>query len=215
MKVTYENVMIHGENFPVRIERRKNLRRLTLRYDWEHSSFLYRVPYQLSSNEAKERFHSLLEKYLSSLGNEKNLRPYHGDRVYLFGEEVLITGWSLMSDKARFLFLKEKLHHYLEEKLPYWEQEFQSKNHPFEINYYPSYYGQNRGKGNLLRFSIMLVHYHPRIIDSVIAHEITHDFISNHSKDFYSLLLTHFPDYSLRDHELRTNQYKGENYGTN
>lgn len=55
-------------------------------------------------------------------------------------------------------------------------------------------WGSCSGKGNL-NFNCLLMLTPPEIIDSVVVHELCHRREMNHSKRFYELLRSYYPDY--------------------
>ena len=61
----------------------------------------------------------------------------------------------------------------------------------------------NSRKTHTLTFQLSLVHYSKEIIDSVIYHELAHDFYFDHSANFYKLLLSYCPNYFKLKAKLR------------
>jgi len=55
-------------------------------------------------------------------------------------------------------------------------------------------WGSCSAKGNL-NFNCLLMLAPPDVLDGVVAHELCHRKVMNHSKDFYALLLSVCPDY--------------------
>lgn len=64
-------------------------------------------------------------------------------------------------------------------------------------------YGSNSNLTKTITFNSVLIHYSLDIIDSVVVHELAHDLVRNHSKEFYKVVLKTMPDYYLRDKKLR------------
>lgn len=65
-------------------------------------------------------------------------------------------------------------------------------------------WGSCSAKKNL-NFNCLLMLAPPEVIDSVVAHEICHLREMNHSKRFYELLLTIYPDYHRQNRWLKEN----------
>ena len=59
---------------------------------------------------------------------------------------------------------------------------------------------------NRITFSLELIHFSPEIIDSVIIHELAHDFYRDHSIRFYNVVYQYCPNYD----SLRNKMVKGE-----
>lgn len=56
---------------------------------------------------------------------------------------------------------------------------------------------------NRIVLNINLVHFNIAAIESVLVHEYIHFFVSNHSKQYYDLLLAYMPDYWKRQQLLK------------
>ena len=67
-----------------------------------------------------------------------------------------------------------------------------------------SRWGSCSGKGNL-NFNCLLMLTPPEVIDSVVVHELCHRKEMNHSKAFYDLVLSVFPNYWACDKWLKEN----------
>ncbi|MFZ6021892.1 MAG: M48 family metallopeptidase, partial [Patescibacteria group bacterium] len=69
----------------------------------------------------------------------------------------------------------------------------QRKHHRIRFKYVKSLWGSCTTTGNLT-FNLRLVHYPPEIIDYVVIHELSHLTHHNHSKVFWNLVRTHYPE---------------------
>ena len=65
-----------------------------------------------------------------------------------------------------------------------------------------SRYGVNNKNKRTITYALVLVHYAPEIIDSVIIHELTHYFVYDHSDNFYRLLYKYSPNYDMLRRKL-------------
>lgn len=68
-------------------------------------------------------------------------------------------------------------------------------------------WGSCSSKGNL-NFNCLLAMMPPKIIDSVVVHELVHRHHMNHSKAFYDEVLSIMPDYFIYDKWLKENGLK-------
>jgi len=73
-----------------------------------------------------------------------------------------------------------------------------------------SRYGVNSLRTHRLTFALELAYYAPAIIDSVIVHELAHDFERNHGPRFYAIVYAHCPDYKKLYASLRKHRYAYE-----
>ena len=69
-------------------------------------------------------------------------------------------------------------------------------------------WGVNNQRTLSLTFALCLVHYSKEIIESVVIHELAHDKVRNHSKNFYKIVLAYYPDYYFYHKKLTKGQYK-------
>ena len=60
-----------------------------------------------------------------------------------------------------------------------------------------SRYGSNNKSTKTITYSLVLLHYSPEIIDSVIIHEIAHCFAYNHGDNFYKVVYKYCPNYDI------------------
>lgn len=163
---------------------------------------------------------SIIENYLikaiPKLNKRKafNALPYEDPYIYLFGEHFYMPSFFSLSLKEKNKFLKSKLEPYISARfMPYINIVGNKKEGlSFEIKPLKSAYGIFHYKNRKISFSCSLVHYAPHIIDSVIAHELVHDFVHSHSQSFYDRLLVAFPDYYQCRKALINHDYGGKDY---
>ena len=60
-----------------------------------------------------------------------------------------------------------------------------------------SRYGSNNRQSKAITYSLVLLHYSPDIIDSVIIHELAHHFVYNHGSNFYKVVYKYCPNYDM------------------
>lgn len=97
----------------------------------------------------------------------------------------------------------------LEPRVRYYEYMMNIKNpYKVKVKNMVSRYGSNSSQTRSLNFALTLVHYSLDIIDAVIVHELAHEYIRNHSKKFYDIVLKYYPDYYNQHNKLRKKIYK-------
>jgi len=87
-------------------------------------------------------------------------------------------------------FFKEKLHHYLSEKLPLLSQRLTAYPQSYKIRFYRSRWGSCNSRGEL-SFNYLLMMVPNWVIDYVIIHELCHLTYLNHSNNFWQLVKLH------------------------
>jgi predicted metal-dependent hydrolase len=96
---------------------------------------------------------------------------------------------------------------YLTEKVTTYAEQIGVSFNKITIRKTVSRWGSCSSKGNL-SFSIFLWDTPNHVIDYVIVHELCHRRHMNHSKDFWSLVSQHFPEYKLSEKWLKLNGNK-------
>ena len=69
-------------------------------------------------------------------------------------------------------------------------------------------YGSNSKRTHALSFQIDLIHYSPEIIETVVIHELAHEFERNHSKNFYNIVYKYCPMYKDLQRKLKKGIHK-------
>ena len=69
-------------------------------------------------------------------------------------------------------------------------------------------YASNSLKTHSLTFQMNLIHYSKEIIDSIVVHELAHEFYRNHQKRFYQCVEKYFPNYKEVNLKLKKGLYK-------
>ena len=64
-------------------------------------------------------------------------------------------------------------------------------------------FGSNSKRTHTLSFQLDLVHYSPEIIESVVIHELAHEFERNHGKNFYNIVYKFCPKYKELQRKLK------------
>ena len=65
-------------------------------------------------------------------------------------------------------------------------------------------WGNCQYQKKILTFNSYLYYMSEKFIEAIVVHELTHLFISNHSKRFYNFVLKYLPDYKERMKEAKT-----------
>lgn len=202
LKFSYE-----GKDLSLRVTRRKNMKSLRYRLlpdrDGLSCSLPFWVSYEAALREAPEAYRKLLRK------TPVRESPIKGDSLYLFGELALIPGFSLLSPLGQEKLLKGKLLDYVASRTAELEELLKTKlRYKVKVRTMKTRYGVNNRKAQTITYSTTLVHYDKRIIDSVIVHELVHDFFRGHQGDFYARLYEIMPDYEVWDNKLKRGVFK-------
>ena len=77
----------------------------------------------------------------------------------------------------------------------------------YKIKNTKSYFGKCFIKQKLIVLSTLLAKYEEKYIISVLYHEFTHFYVSNHQKEFYDFIEKMYPNYKKVDGELKCIKY--------
>ena len=153
-----------------------------------------------------------LDKYARRLikANQKRIEKAYSfpERwMYLFGNKITMP--DEINENNINTFLKSQLLSYLNDTVPYYEKEMGIKK-PYKIRVrdMKSRYGSNSLKTHSVCFQLDLAHFSSGIIDSVIVHELAHEFYRDHSKEFYRLIVKYCPNYYELKKKLRKKIYQ-------
>jgi predicted metal-dependent hydrolase len=185
---------------------KKRIRNITFRLSRDGEVLKVSCPYGVSDAYLIDK----INYYFPRLKARQVVRkPIEGDKVFIFGEEKEIPGFSSFDEKAKETYFKKLLLPYVSERTTYFEQ---LMNIPVgyicKIRNMSSRYGVNSKNTKSLTFTTSLIHYDPKVIDSVVVHELSHYFEFNHSQKFYAIVYKYCPDYKMYHAKLRKHQYE-------
>ena len=144
---------------------------------------------------------------------ELNNEPFiNGQYAYVFGElvpiiknqnkELSVTSVKIILSDGRKVTLKKLLEEYITFKVKYYEEKMGLGPHIIKIKYLSSMLGNNHWQTHVLNFNEKLVHFSMELIDSVIIHELCHDFFHNHSQMFYNKINEYCSNYKEKREKL-------------
>ena len=210
-----EFIYIHkGIEYQV-IVTRKRMR--SIRYTYKDGVFKVSAPYMFVT---QAKIVQGLDKFADKLIKaDVRSSANGGDYIYLLGTkvplqeigEIKFTNGDVIQYKSRE-DLEKKLKKwylpYITKRVRYYEQVMGIKK-PYSVHVrkMTSRYGSNSSQTHSLSFSMVLLHYSPEVIDSVIIHELAHDKVRDHSKKFYDVVYKYCPDYKALHKRLRKGEF--------
>lgn len=127
--------------------------------------------------------------------------------LYLFGEKIDLD--EKINENNIDKYLKKGLLNYLVESVRIYENKMGiTKPYKIGVRKMKTRFGSNSLKTHSLSFQLDLVHFSKEIIDSVVVHELAHEFYRNHSKSFYDCVYKYCPNYWELKKKLRRRIYK-------
>lgn len=194
-----------GKDYPCQITY-KRMRSIRFRFNREGTLFVVSCPFGTPRAFLTKEIARFLPRMAKSQDYEK---PVQGSEVYLFGKKAVWDHFIELPAKKQEELLKQRLLPILEERVGFFEKQM-GIDEPYlvKIRTMKSRYGVNDKNKKKLTFTTSLVHYSLPIIDSVVVHELAHDFVRDHSPRFYRIVFQFCPDYKLNHAKLRKHIYE-------
>lgn len=201
-------IQIGTETYPVTVNYRKR-RSMGLRYNPERKDFTCNVPIYIKEDEVFRFVNKNAEKLIERVKAKTAPNPIEGDFVYLFGERYEIPAFSTWKEEKQKMYLKKVLLSFLEENVAKNKEKMGiTSSYCVRVRQMKTRWGVNNQRTLSLTFALCLVHYSKEIIESVVIHELAHDKVRNHSKNFYKIVLAYYPNYYFYHKKLTKGQYK-------
>ena len=204
-----------GKNYPVTIIRKKIH---SIRYKYRDGGFVVSCGYLVS----KEKITQGLDKFFNRLTKEN---PHHSGftdtYVYLLGKKIPIEeqGKINFTDGSQLLYedhedLKKKLKKWFLKYVTYrhrqYEKQMKTGENKVRVRDMYTRYGSNSISNKSITYSLILMHYAPEIIDSVIVHELAHCKEIHHDAKFYKIVRNYCPNYDILHEKLRKGVYSND-----
>ena len=203
------------KEYPVIITR-KRIR--SIRYIFRDGAFYVSAPMIFAS---EKRIIMGLDKFAEKLIKSDHKSKARGnDYIYLLGTKVALqeSGEISFSDGVVIKYkdqadldkkLKKWFLGYIEKRHRYYEQVMEIKKpYKVKVRKMSTRYGSNSSQTHSITYSLILLHYTSDVMDSVIVHELAHDKVHNHSKDFYNVVYKYCPNYKTLDRRLRKGEFQ-------
>jgi len=185
-----------------------------IRYVYRKDGFHISAPYLTRKStivEGLDKYASkLIEKFHENIG-------YTNDHIYILGIKVDLKGKTSIGfndgtvvkfdsvetllKKLRPVFLK-----IVTERTRYYETVMKCDEHKVRVRNMKTRLGSNSKATKTIAYSLSLLHYSMEVIDSVVIHELAHDYYFDHSDKFYKVLYKYCPRYD----EYRKRLLKGK-----
>lgn len=201
----------HGGKDYVLIIRRKKMK--NIRYTYKDGVFKVSAPHLFVS---EKQIMEGLNKYADRLIKADVRSEASGDDfIYILGVkvdlqesgEIPFTDGSVITYKSREDLdkkLKKWFYQVLLVRHRFYENTMGIKK-PYKVKLrkMTTRYGSNSSATHSITYSMVLMHYSEDVIDSIIIHELAHEFVRNHSKKFYDVVYKYCPNYKVLNKRLK------------
>lgn len=151
-------------------------------------------------------FDRLIKQYNNANSNNYS---FEEDYVYLLGEKYSLSSLNIKDEKQLNAYLKDRFAEILEEEVRRYEAIMNiAVPYKIKIRNTNNQYGSNSKKTHSLSFKQSLIHYSLEIIDTVVVHELAHEFERNHQKKFYDIVYLYCPNYDKLQKKLKKGIHK-------
>ena len=217
MSTKQYEIIINGQKYDVFVTSKyqKNIY-----YRFRDGAFFVTCPPLVSKRKVFDGLEKFAPRLLKKVEKDKAKHySFEDGYIYLFGElfklEIADKFW--INENVVFAINNEDLEKNLRKLLVNYlnncvrkYEEIMGIKKPYKISVkkMSSRYGSNSVKTHRLHFQLDLIHFSYEIIDSVVVHELAHEFYRNHQRGFYSCVLEYCPDYYSLKKKLRQKVHK-------
>lgn len=187
----------------------KRGRQRNIYYRYKEDGFYVSAPYLASAALIKKGLDQYAERLMGKYEVRNNNYSFGENYVFLLGEKVEISSLNVQNDQELLGFLKKTALSVITELVRKNEQ-IMGITIPYKIAIRKTVnqFGSNSMKTHKLSFQLNLVHYSKEIIESVVVHELAHEFQRNHQKKFYDIVYKYCPSYDILQRKLKKGIHK-------
>ena len=149
-----------------------------------------------------------LDKYAKKLiARSVKTNAETDEYIYILGKKIELTYPGYLALESELISYKDnkQLHSklrkwfldYLTKRTAFFSEVMEAPQYQVKLRQMKSRYGSNNKHSKAITYSLVLLHYSPEIIDSVIIHELAHCFIYNHGDNFYKVVYKYCPNYDM------------------
>lgn len=173
-------------------------------YRFKDGCFFVTAPTFTSLTLIKKGLDKYGEKLMNRHETYYNNFSFEEDYVYLLGEKLSLNELGITDQDDLEEFLLCKCEEIITPLVRKYEQVMDTKIfHKISYKHTKNQFGSNSKNSKRLSFQIDLIHYSFEMIESVVIHEIAHDFERNHGEKFYNIVYQYCPNYKQIQKKLK------------
>jgi predicted metal-dependent hydrolase len=215
------NIKYLEANIEVTVKRNIRAKRVIIRIKGD--KVILTIPIKVSEKQALEFLHSRIDWIKANISKPQNISFENQAIIRILGKDYIIThskeksrGIELEGNELRIygkninfdIRIKKFLTILLRDKLTQHATEMSKKLgtifNKIAIKEMDSRWGSCSSKGNLA-FSFKLIFTEPQILEYIVAHEVSHLREMNHSKNFWTIVESLYPDWQQARKWLKDN----------
>lgn len=178
-------------------------------YRYKEDGFHVSAPYLVSKAAIVKGLDRFAGKILQQYNNFHSNFSFEDDYIYLLGEKQSLKSLNIQNSDDLAGFLKKNAEIFIK-NLVRKNEEIMGVSKPYRVVVKNTVrqFGSNSKKTHTLSFQIDLIHYSEEIIETVVIHELAHEFERNHSKKFYNIVYKYCPCYKELQKKLKKGIHK-------
>jgi len=202
-------IELNGKKYPVIITKNKMFQK-NIYFRFKDGKYYISASKMVSDAKLLKE----LEKFAPKLLKKEKKSTYFLDSgVYIFGELVEFNEGFIMINGHYYLYkdennfyknMKKEYYDYFLSRIRYYENIMNvTKPYSLTLRKAKTRFGSNSSSTHNIMINVIMIHYSKDIIDSLIVHELSHEFHRNHQKGFYQCVLKYCPNYYELDKKLK------------
>jgi len=178
-------------------------------YRIKDGEFYVSAPYGFGKGSISKGLDKFAEKLINQYTATHSNFSLEDDYVFLLGEKVSLKTLNIENLQELQCFLRKKAVILLT-SLVRKNEEIMGVSEPYRVAVRNTVrqFGSNSKRTHTLSFQIDLIHYSEEIIETVVIHELAHEFERNHSKNFYNIVYKYCPRYKELQKKLKKGIHK-------
>lgn len=178
-------------------------------YRYRKEGFYVSCPRLTSQSTIRKGLDKFAGKLIAQFEKRNGNYSFEENYIYILGERYELAQLHLETDKDIHDFLTEKAKVVFFNLVRKNEQIMGIKEpYKIKIKNTGSQFGSNSKQTHTLSFQFNLIHYSEEIIESVVIHELAHDFYRNHQEGFYEVVYKYCPKYKEIQKKLKKGIHK-------
>lgn len=206
MKISEFVYKYKDKDIPVHVT---HSRQRNIYYRYKETGFYVSAPYLVGQKTIKSGLDKFAEKLINRFNYSHANFSFENDFVYLLGQKVSLKSLNIENSQELGIFLQKNAEIFIKNIVRKYE-EIMGISEPYNVKIRKTerQYGSNSKRTHTLSFQLDLIHYSEEIIESVVIHELAHDFERNHSENFYNIVYSYCPNYKSLQKKLKKGVHK-------
>lgn len=178
-------------------------------YRFRKDGFHVSCPRLTSQSAIVKGLDKFAGKLIAQFEKRNGNYSFEENYIYILGERYELSQFHLENDTDVHNFLSDKAKTVFQ-NLVRKNEEIMGIKKPYKIRIKNtgSQFGSNSKQTHTLSFQFNLIHYSEEIIESVVIHELAHDFYRNHQEGFYEVVYKYCPKYKEIQKKLKKGIHK-------